>query len=67
MVRLLNKLTDWLAKRRGLLTLVGIGLVVMNFITQWIPGLGWFAQSDLLLHVGIVIGLLGLMLATALG
>ncbi|HUN22202.1 MAG TPA: hypothetical protein PK299_03605 [Anaerolineales bacterium] len=67
MVRLLNKLTDWLAKRRGLLTLVGIGLVVINFITKLIPGLEWFAQTDLFLHVGIVVGLLGLMLATALG
>jgi hypothetical protein len=65
--RWLDRASNYLAARRGLLTLIGILLVVLNFVVQFIPGLGGLAGTDVLLHLGIVLGLLGLLLAQALG
>lgn len=67
MLTTLKKITSWLSARRGLLTLLGIALVIVNFILGQIPALGWLSTSDLFLHLGIVVGLLGLMLAIVLG
>lgn len=63
----LNRFTSWLAARRGVPILIGILLVVLNFIVQFIPGLGWLAGVDLLLHLGIVFGLVGILVAIAIG
>ena len=67
MIRLLNWITNYLAPRRGALTLIGIFLVGLNFAVQFIPGATLLAESDLLLHLGVIVGLAGLMLAVALG
>lgn len=63
---MLNKFSAFLAKYRGLPTLVAVGLVALNFVVQFMP-LGWLAESHLLLHVGIIVGLLGVLLTDALG
>ena len=65
--RLLDRLSGFLAPRRGLPTLIGIGLVILNYLLQFIPGLEGFARTNTLLHLGVVIGLLGLLLVQALG
>ena len=63
---LLNRLIDYvseqIARRRGLPVLLGIGLVILNFIFQFIPGLQVLTTSNLLLHLGLVVGLLGILL-----
>jgi hypothetical protein len=65
MSKMLDKLSESLAHRKGLLPLLGILLVVANFIVQFfVPG--WFGASNLLLHLGLVIAIFGLMLAWAL-
>ncbi|MCA1953517.1 MAG: hypothetical protein LDL12_00040 [Anaerolinea sp.] len=61
----IDKLSNFFAPRKGLLPLVGMGLVILNFFVGLLP-LGWLSSSDLLLHLGIVIAILGLMLAWAL-
>ncbi len=61
----IDKLSNFFAPRKGLLPLVGMGLVILNFFVGILP-LGWLSSSDLLLHLGIVIAILGLMLAWAL-
>lgn len=63
---LLDWLSDYLAARKGLLPILGILLVILNFIVQFFPGLGWFSTSNLLLHLGVVLAILGLMLSWAL-
>ncbi|HZW03219.1 MAG TPA: hypothetical protein VFF68_04790 [Anaerolineaceae bacterium] len=63
--RLLDRLSEFLAHRKGLLPLVGMGLVVINFIFQVIPA-GWLSTTDLFLHLGIVVAIFGFMLAWAL-
>jgi hypothetical protein len=60
--RLLDFLSEQIARRRGLPVLLGIGLVILNFIFQFIPGLRVLTTGHLLLHLGVVIGLLGILL-----
>ena len=51
------------AARKGLLPLIGIGFVILNFVAQFLP-LGWLSGSDLFLHLGVILALLGVLLAT---
>ncbi|NPV86080.1 MAG: hypothetical protein HPY45_08740 [Anaerolineae bacterium] len=62
---ILEYLANFFAHRKGLLPMLGILLVILNLILRlWVPG--WLSTSDLLLHLGIVIAILGFMLAWAL-
>ena len=60
--KLIDNLSEGLANRKGLLPLLGMLLIVINFIVQFLP-LGWFTQSNLLLHLGLLVAIFGLMLA----
>lgn len=62
----LDNLSDFLSKRKGLIPLIGILLVLLNFILGLIPGGSWLSASDLLLHLGVIVGILGFMIAWAL-
>ena len=61
----IDKLSEFLAPRKGLLPMIGIFLIAGNFILQFLP-IGWVRDSNLLLHLGLVIAILGFMLAWAL-
>ena len=69
----MNKLIDWMndffGDRPSLLPLLGIGLVIIDLILQVVPGpgSGWFVDSNLLMHLGIVVSIFGFLLAKALG
>jgi hypothetical protein len=62
----LDRLSAFIARYKGLPTMLAVLLVVLNFVVQFLP-LGWLSSSNLLLHLGIVVGLTGLLLAEALG
>ncbi|MEJ5240234.1 MAG: hypothetical protein WHS87_03465 [Anaerolineales bacterium] len=62
----LDRLAEYLAHRKGLLPLIGMGLIFLNLILQFIPAVGWLATSNLFLHIGILIALFGILLAWAL-
>lgn len=64
--KFLDRSSEFLAHRKGLLPLVGAVLVILNFILILIPGVGWFATSNLLLHLGVIIAILGFLLSQAL-
>jgi hypothetical protein len=64
--RLLDRISEFLAQRKGLLPLIGIVLVLVNGILQFIPASGWVSDTNLLLHLGIIIAILGILLAWAL-
>ena len=64
--QILDQLSEYLAHRKGLLPIIGVLLVVVNFIFQLIPGLGWLASSNLFLHLGVILAIFGIMLAWAL-
>jgi hypothetical protein len=61
----LDKVSEYLAPRKGLLPLIGIFLIIVNFILQFLP-VGWLRDSNLFLHLGLVVAIFGLMLAWAL-
>jgi len=62
----LDAFSEFLAHRKGLLLIIGILLILCNAILQFFPGAGWLASSNLLLHVGIIVALVGVLLAWAL-
>jgi hypothetical protein len=64
--KFLDRASEFLAHRKGLLPLVGILLIILNFLLNLFPGVGWFATSHLLLHLGVIIAILGFLLAQAL-
>lgn len=65
--RFLDWLSNYLAHRKGLLPLIGILLVILNFVVQFFFPFGyWLTGSNLFLHLGVVIAIFGLMLAWAL-
>ena len=63
----LDRVSEFISKRRGLPTMIAIALVVVNLIVQFLPGMEWLARTNLLLHIGVIIGLLGILLSAALG
>jgi hypothetical protein len=62
---IIDRLSEFFAQRKGLLPSVGIILIILNLIFQLIP-LGWVSSSNMFLHVGIIVAILGFMLAWAL-
>lgn len=63
---LFDRLSEYLARRKGLLPLLGMLLILANLILQWLPAAGWLADTNLLLHLGLILAILGFMLAWAL-
>ena len=66
MSKLLDLLSEYLAHRKGLLPLIGIGFIIVNLIFQFVLPPFWLTTSNLLLHIGLIIAIIGLMLAWAL-
>jgi hypothetical protein len=64
--RFLDATSEYLAQRKGLLPGVGILLVILNFILQFIPNGGFFIEANVLLHLGVILAIFGIMLAWAL-
>lgn len=62
---IVDKLSDFFAPRKGLLPLLGIALVGLNFVLQFFPS-SWLSQTNCFLHLGLIIAIFGLMLARAL-
>lgn len=64
--RLVDKASDYFVHRKGLLPLLGMLLVVVNFFLPFIFGLNWLTGSNLFLHLGVLIAIFGILLASAL-
>lgn len=66
----LQRITNFLAHFPGIPVLIGVGLILLNFILQLLPAswpvVGWMAQVDLMLHLGLVVSLIGVLLIRAL-
>jgi hypothetical protein len=62
----LDILSEFISHRKGLLPIIGMILIVINYIIQFFPTLGWLVTSNLLLHFGIVTAILGFLIAWAL-
>ena len=64
--RLVDNASNYFARRKGLLPLLGILLVIINYILPFIFGLNVITGSNLFLHLGVIIAIFGMMLAWAL-
>jgi hypothetical protein len=64
--KLLDTLSESLSQRKGLIPLIGLGLVVLNLLFEFvIPGT-FLTRTDLFLHLGVIVSIFGLMLGQAL-
>ena len=63
---LLDKLSDFLSRFPGLLPLLGVLLVVLNLLLQFFPPT-WLATSNLLMHLGVILSIIGILLIRPLG
>lgn len=66
MSKLLDKLSEFLAHRKGLLPIIGIIFIIINLAVQFIFPQSPLAFSNIFLHFGLIIAIFGLMLAWAL-
>lgn len=66
---MLDRISHFLAQLRGLPIMIGVGLVVLNLILQFInvPVIEVIADANVFMHLGIIVGLIGVMLSEALG
>ena len=65
--RLIDIASNYFAHRKGLLPLIGILMVIVNFILPYFfiqPN--FFTLSNFFLHLGVIVAILGMMLAWAL-
>lgn len=69
MTEVLKRVGDFLALRKGLPVLIGVGLMIISLIINLLPPwpvVGWLAETDLLLHLGAILGVFGILLGDAL-
>ena len=63
---LVDKSSDYFAHRKGLLPMIGILLIVVNFALPFFIPAGFITLSNLFLHLGVIVAIFGFMLAWAL-
>lgn len=63
--RFLDDFSEFIAHRKGLLPIIGLILVALSLIFQFFPG-SWLGETDILLHVGVILAIVGFLLAWAL-
>jgi len=63
---LLDGMSEFLAARKGMLPIMGIILIIINGVLQFVPAAASLASTNLLLHIGLVLALVGILLAWAL-
>ena len=64
---MLDRISGFIQQYKGAPVLLGTLLVILNFVVVLLSPGTWMASTNLLLHVGIAIGLLGILLGDALG
>ena len=66
MSKFLDRMSEFLAHRKGLLPLIGMFLIVVNLAIQFIFHGSFLAETNLFLHIGLLFAIFGLMLSWAL-
>lgn len=57
---------DRMALIKGLPVIIGLVFVVISFIAQFVPFLEFFTVGQWLLHLGVIIGLGGMLFSDTL-
>ncbi|MBN1888039.1 MAG: hypothetical protein JW850_08605 [Thermoflexales bacterium] len=69
LAQFIDAISNWLATHKGAPVLFGVLLVIIGLLLQpfaGVPVIGSIARSQLLLHLGVIIGLLGVLIGDAL-
>ena len=66
MSKFLDRMSEFLAHRKGLLPIIGLALILINLLIQFIIPGNILATTNLFLHFGLIVAIFGLMLAWAL-
>ena len=61
-----TEVPDMRFEPKGLPVIIAVTLVIANYALQFFPALGILATSNLLLHLGIIVGLLSLLIGDTL-
>lgn len=64
---MLDRISSYIAEHKGVPVLIGVLLVIVNFIVALLSPASWLTTTNLLLHLGVVVGLFGILLGDALG
>ena len=62
----MRQISEFLAQIKGVPVIIGLALVILSLLGHIIPGLSLLAWNDLLLHLGLIIGLGGLLFTDTL-
>ena len=62
----MQQVTELLAQVKGVPVIIGLALVILSLLGHIIPGVAFLAANDLLLHLGLIIGLGGLLFTDTL-
>lgn len=58
-----ERVNEALERRPGMLPLLGVVFIVVNFLLQIFPGSDvWLVDSNLFLHLGLIVSIVGLLL-----
>lgn len=57
---------DRLALIKGLPVIIGLVLVIISFVAQFVPFLSFLTVGQWLLHLGVIIGLGGMLFSDTL-
>lgn len=65
--KLVDQSSEYFAHRKGLLPLLGILLILINFLlVSLLPAEWYIVRTNLVLHLGLVTAIFGILLAWAL-
>jgi hypothetical protein len=62
----MQQITEFLAQVKGIPVILGLVLVILSLLGHVIPVLSFLAWNDLLLHLGLIVGLGGLLFTDTL-
>lgn len=60
---IIEAVNDFMVERPGITPLLGVLLIIINFLLQIYPGPDtWIAGSNFFLHLGLILSVVGLLL-----
>jgi hypothetical protein len=62
---MVKRLSDYIAEHKGAPVLVAVLLAIINFALALLAPDSWLATSNLLLHIAVITGFLGILIGDA--
>jgi hypothetical protein len=66
MNKLIDALSQFFGKYPGFLPIIGLLLIILNLLLQPFQG-SWIVESNVFLHLGLIVSLIGILLIRPLG